>query len=118
MRLDAGVQPAAAQPARRGMPAMRVPRSAGVPSTAPHSCTALRSLTVTPACWGQLACDAAAVEDLMTLVQACRAAPDMEARLRETLNMARDAEKWRNLIRMLTEKVRDACVCLWFLGGR
>ncbi|KAF6253597.1 hypothetical protein COO60DRAFT_401567 [Scenedesmus sp. NREL 46B-D3] len=45
------------------------------------------------------------VEDLMTLVQACRAAPDMEARLRETLNMARDAEKWRNLIRMLTEKV-------------
>jgi hypothetical protein len=50
------------------------------------------------------------VEDLMTLVQACRNAPDMEARLRETLNMARDAEKWRNLMRMLTEKVRLQCV--------
>jgi hypothetical protein len=48
---------------------------------------------------------AAAVEDLMSLVHACRNAPDMEARLRETLNMARDAEKWRNLMRMLTEKV-------------
>ncbi|WIA31523.1 hypothetical protein OEZ86_002415 [Tetradesmus obliquus] len=45
------------------------------------------------------------VEDLMSLVQACRSAPDLEARLRETLNMARDAEKWRNLMRMLTEKV-------------
>jgi hypothetical protein len=41
----------------------------------------------------------------MSLVHACRNAPDMEARLRETLNMARDAEKWRNLMRMLTEKV-------------
>jgi hypothetical protein len=53
---------------------------------------------------------AAAVEDLMTLVQACRNAPDLECRLRETLNMARDVEKWRNLMRMLTEKVRRACL--------
>jgi hypothetical protein len=55
---------------------------------------------------GQNGLKCSAVEDLMTLVQACRNAPDMEARLRETLNMARDAEKWRNLMRMLTEKVR------------
>jgi hypothetical protein len=54
----------------------------------------------------ECAAAAAAVEDLMTLVQACRNAPDMESRLRETLNMARDVEKWRNLMRMLTEKVR------------
>lgn len=45
----------------------------------------------------------------MSLVQACRSAPDLEARLRETLNMARDAEKWRNLMRMLTEKVSCEC---------
>jgi len=43
----------------------------------------------------------------MQLVQACRDQPDMEMRLRETLNMARDVEKWRNLIRMLSEKVRQ-----------
>lgn len=57
----------------------------------------------------------------MQLVQACRMAPDMEARLRETLNMARDAEKWRNLTRMLSEKVgwltqylfwEKVCVCV------
>jgi hypothetical protein len=51
-------------------------------------------------------CALPAVEDLMQLVQACRDQPEMEMRLRETLNMARDVEKWRNLIRMLSEKVR------------
>lgn len=45
------------------------------------------------------------VEDLMQLVQACRSQPELELRLRETLNMARDTEKWRNLIRMLSDKV-------------
>ncbi|KAF8070864.1 hypothetical protein HT031_000945 [Scenedesmus sp. PABB004] len=45
------------------------------------------------------------VEDLMALVQAVGTQPELETRLRETLNMARDTEKWRNLIRMLTDKV-------------
>lgn len=55
-----------------------------------------------------------AVEDLMQLVQVCRSQPDMELRLREVLNMARDAEKYRNLTRILTNKVgwvwHDICL--------
>lgn len=35
----------------------------------------------------------------------------MEQRLREVLNMARDVEKWKNLTRMLTDKVRSKTVC-------
>lgn len=46
-----------------------------------------------------------AVADLMYLVQACRSQPDMEQQLRETLNMARDVDKWRNLTKMLSKKV-------------
>jgi hypothetical protein len=45
------------------------------------------------------------VEDLMRLVQASASAPDLQARLRDTLNMARDTDKWKKLTRMLSERV-------------
>lgn len=46
------------------------------------------------------------VEDLMRLVQASASAPELQARLRDTLNMARDTDKWKKLTRMLSERVR------------
>lgn len=48
------------------------------------------------------------VEDLMRLVQASASAPELQARLRDTLNMARDTDKWRKLTRMLAERVSAA----------
>lgn len=45
------------------------------------------------------------VEDLMRLVQASASAPELQARLRDTLNMARDTDKWKKLTRMLSERV-------------
>lgn len=48
------------------------------------------------------------VEDLMRLVQASASAPELQARLRDTLNMARDTDKWKKLTRMLSERVRGA----------
>ncbi len=41
----------------------------------------------------------------MRLVQASASAPELQARLRDTLNMARDTDKWRKLTRMLAERV-------------
>lgn len=52
-------------------------------------------------------CVFCAVEDLMRLVQASATSPELQARLRDTLNMARDTDKWKKLTTMLSEKVRQ-----------
>lgn len=41
----------------------------------------------------------------MRLVQASATSPELQARLRDTLNMARDTDKWKKLTAMLSEKV-------------
>jgi hypothetical protein len=41
----------------------------------------------------------------MRLVRASATSPELQARLRDTLNMARDTDKWKKLTAMLSEKV-------------
>lgn len=41
----------------------------------------------------------------MRLVQASATDPQLQSRLRDTLNMARDTDKWKKLTRMLSERV-------------
>lgn len=41
----------------------------------------------------------------MRLVQSAATQPELQSRLRETLNMSRDVDKWRKLQRMLQERV-------------
>lgn len=43
----------------------------------------------------------------MRLVQASATAPELQSRLRDTLNMARDTDKWKKLTRMLSERVSE-----------
>ncbi|GBF89575.1 hypothetical protein Rsub_02293 [Raphidocelis subcapitata] len=59
------------------------------------------------------------VADLLGLVERAGADPRLEASLREVLNMSRDAVKWRNLTRILHERVvwDDATPRLWLLPG-
>jgi hypothetical protein len=54
----------------------------------------------------------------MKLVQAAERAPELQAQLRDVLNMARDADKWRNLTRMLAEKVCAAVCALCVVSCR
>jgi len=51
----------------------------------------------------------------MRLVQASATDPQLQSRLRDTLNMARDTDKWKKLTRMLSERVsKGPCLrCSW-----
>ncbi|KAI8474429.1 MAG: hypothetical protein J3K34DRAFT_518168 [Monoraphidium minutum] len=57
------------------------------------------------------------VEDLLALVNRAAREPKLEHALREVLNMGRDAGKWRNLTRMLHERVvwDDSVPRLWMM---
>lgn len=60
---------------------------------------------------------ASTVGDLAALVDAAAGDADLEARLRDVLNMSRDADKWRALRRALRERVvrDDATPRVWAL---
>lgn len=54
----------------------------------------------------------------MRLVQASASNSDLQARLRDTLNMARDTDKWKKLTRMLSERVSVKRECGKSVRGR
>lgn len=76
-----------------------------VPPLFAHTARRTRTFTRTRAHLSPLRFKRTAVEDLLSLVVRAAREPKLEQALRETLNMSRDAAKWRNLTRILHEKV-------------